>query len=220
MSLLDEPEDAERPDHAEPQKLTRVCRYCSTQSETSGEYCPNCGKPFVRRSRLGKRGKIALAAALAVLVFGGGGAAIAMKIKHDNDVQAERERTEQAARERAEAERRAEERAEAQRRAEEKAERELERIELDSRRELEKSLRKSIKKDAEEKVSVGLLDGPILSVHCDPVGGGRDDLEARTGKYECLAVTEIDSSDGSMRGWEYSGTINYDKFSWAWELGD
>jgi hypothetical protein len=67
-------------------------------------------------------------------------------------------------------------------------------------------------------VSTGLLDGPILKAVCDPVGGGRDDLEAHTGRYDCMAV-HTEASDGTMRGYTYNGTINYDEFSYSWKLG-
>jgi hypothetical protein len=59
----------------------------------------------------------------------------------------------------------------------------------------------------------------VLKTVCDPVGGGRDDLEAQTGKYECMAV-RTENTDGTMRGYSYSGTINYDEFTYSWQLGD
>jgi hypothetical protein len=68
-------------------------------------------------------------------------------------------------------------------------------------------------------VSDGLLDGPILRTLCDPVGGGRDDLSSRTGKYECLAVTETDA-DGTSRGYSFHATINYKEFTFSWGLGN
>lgn len=197
---------------------TRVCRHCSTQSQTAGEFCPSCGKSFVRRSRLSKRTKRVLIAAIAVLLLGGGGTGIALKVKHDNDVKAERERRAQIAEEKREREARERRAAEAEEERQAEIQAGLDEIELDSRRMLEKSLRKAITKDAEENVSLGILEGPILRTVCDPVGGGRDDLEARTGKYECIAVNE-ESADGTYRGWEYGATINYDKYSWSWELG-
>ena len=94
----------------------------------------------------------------------------------------------------------------------------LDAIERSSRRRLERSLERAVAKDARELVTDGLLDGPILSGSCDPVGGGRDDLEAQTGKYECMAINE-GLGDGTVRGYVYDGTINYDKFTYSWQLG-
>ncbi len=34
----------------------RVCRHCSTQSQTSGEFCPHCGGRFSKRRGLGRLG--------------------------------------------------------------------------------------------------------------------------------------------------------------------
>jgi hypothetical protein len=206
------------PDDAE-ELPTRVCPNCSTQSRTRGDYCPHCGSSFLRRKRrLGKRGRIVLGSLLALIVVGGGGAAAAVKIHHDKEVKAERAeekaRAARAARERREAEAEAER----ERDAAEEAKAALDDIERDSRRDLEKGLRKSITKDAEQNVAEGLLEGPILRTTCDPVGGGRDDLSSRTGKYECLAVTTIED-DGSYSGYSYHGTVNYKKYSWSWGLG-
>jgi cell division protein FtsB len=194
----------------------RVCPKCSTQSRTAGEFCPHCGASFVRGRRKMSRKAKRILAAIAVLVLAGAGTATAMKISSDK--KAERERKAQIAEEREEQERREEAAARAEE-EEREAQEALDDIERDARKDLEKGLRKSIKEDAEEKVAEGLLDGPVLSVSCDPVGGGRDDLTSRTGKYDCLAVTEI-SGSGTMRGYSYHGTINYKKFSWSWGLGD
>jgi hypothetical protein len=210
-SLFDDP--ASEPVPTTP---TRLCPHCSTQSQTAGDFCPHCGKSLVRRRRtLGKRGRIVLGLVGLLLLGGGASTAAAMKVHHDNVVKAEHQRQERiAAAKRAEHDRR-----ERERRAEEERQNALDEIERDSRRDLEKGLRKAITKHARDLVSKGLLDGPILHTECDPVGGGRDDLDAHTGKYDCLAV-HTESSDGTMRGYTYSGTINYDSFTYSWKLGD
>ncbi len=74
-------------------------------------------------------------------------------------------------------------------------------------------------KHARSLVTEGLLTGPIVRSTCDPVGGGRDDLEAHTGRYECLAVNE-DHDDGTYSGYSYQGTINYDEGTYSWRLGN
>ena len=167
-----------------------------------------------RRPRLRKRGKILLAA-LCIALFGGGAStAVAMKVRHDSQAKAAHQRQEHIAQQkRAERDRR-----ERARIAEQRRQEALDEIERESRRSLEKSLSKAVTKDARDLVSKDLLDGPILKTVCDPVGGGRDDLEAHTGKYDCMAV-HTESSDGTMRGYTYSGTINYDDFSYSWKLG-
>jgi hypothetical protein len=174
------------------------------------------------RRRLSRRAKLAVFALLALLLLGGAGTAVALKVKHDNDVKAERDRKAAEAARIAEERQDAEDAAAAERKREreaQEAQEALDEIELEGRRDLERSLRKSIMKDAREQVTLGLLDGPVLKTVCDPVGGGRDDLSSRTGKYECLAVTEIDESDGTSRGYSYHATINYKEYSWTWGLG-
>jgi hypothetical protein len=194
---------------------TRVCPHCSTQSQTSGEFCPHCGKSLVRRRRrLSKRSKVITAVLALVLVAGGASTAVAMKVQHDNGLKAQHQRQERIARQKRE-ERQRQERA---RIAEQQRQDALDEAERESRRDLEKSLRQAVTKDARKLVSNGLLDGPILKAVCDPVGGGRDDLEAHTGRYDCMAV-HTEAGDGTMRGYTYSGTINYDEFSYSWKLG-
>jgi hypothetical protein len=217
MPIFDEPEGDD--EHSADAPI-RVCPHCATQSRTAGDFCPHCGKSFLKRSRrMSRRAKVVLAATLALLLLGGGGTAVALKIQSDNEAQERRERAARIAkeqREREERERRAEEKRE---REEREAQEALDEIELEGRTALEKDLRKAITKHARGLVSDGLLDGPILKSVCDPVGGGRDDLEAKTGKYECMAVSE-ENADGTMRGYSYDATINYDKFTYSWKLGD
>jgi hypothetical protein len=53
-----------------------------------------------------------------------------------------------------------------------------------------KEIEASIKTLAEKHVADGLFDGPVLSVSCDPVGGGStDDLTAKTTVFDCFAAT-------------------------------
>lgn len=210
-SLFDDP--AVEPESPVP---TRLCPHCSTQSQTAGDFCPHCGKSLVRRRRsLGKRAKLVLGLVALLLLAGGGSTAVAMKVHHDSTVKAEHQRQQRIA----DAKRAERDRRERERRAEEDRQNALDQIERDSRRDLEKGLRKAITKHARDLVSKGLLDGPILRSECDPVGGGRDDLEAHTGKYDCMAV-HTEASDGTMRGYTYTGTINYDTFTYSWKLGD
>jgi hypothetical protein len=174
---------------------------------------------MARRRRLGRRLKLSLVVGFVLILAGGGGTAAALKVKHDKDVKAERqvraEKVASIARDRRERELAAERDRKRKRDAKEA----LDRIELEGRKDLERSLEKAIKKDALQRVAEGVLDGPILNTSCDPVGGGRDDLTSRTGKYECIAATEL-HDDGSSRGYSFHGTINYKEFSYTWALGD
>jgi hypothetical protein len=210
-SLFDDPSN--QPE--QPAAPTRLCPHCATQSQTSGEFCPHCGKSFMRRRRsLSKRAKIAVAVLCFLLFAGGASTAVAVKVRHDGQVEAEHQRQQRIAQHNRE-ERQRRERA---RVAEQRRQDALDEIERESRRDLEKSLRKAVTKDARDLVSKDLLDGPIIKAVCDPVGGGRDDLEAHTGKYDCMAV-HTEASDGTMRGYTYRGTINYEEFSYSWKLG-
>jgi hypothetical protein len=193
----------------------RVCRSCSTQATTDGSFCPHCGKSYMgRRRRLGRRGKLIVVLASLLLLASGAATAVAMKIERDNEAQAKRERAARLAADRREAA----DREADQRREEQELQDSLDAIERSSRRTLERSLERAVAKDARGLVTDGLLDGPILSGSCDPVGGGRNDLDAQTGKYECLAINEK-MADGTARGYVYDGTINYDKFTYSWSLG-
>jgi hypothetical protein len=153
-----------------------------------------------------------------LVLAGGGGTATALKIRNDNAAQALREREAATAAKLAREKQEREQRAEEARQREADAKKAMDEIEMEGREELERALRKAITKDARSSVRDGLLDGPILRTSCDPVGGGRDDLTSRTGKYDCLAITETDA-DGTSRGYSFHATINYEEYSYTWGLG-
>ncbi len=72
---------------------------------------------------------------------------------------------------------------------------------------------------AQKHVEDGLFDGPVLSVSCDPVGGGStDDLTAKTTIFECFAATK-DNGDGTMSGHKYHATVNWDTGQYTYGLG-
>jgi hypothetical protein len=191
----------------------RVCRKCSTQSLTAGEYCPHCGASFVRRRRrLGRRG-IVIAVAVLLLLAGGATAGIIAKTNHDNAVKAEQARKLAAEQAAADAARK---RAEAKR----KTDQAVHDLQVSFRKDLIRALQKSVTKDAEKDVSDGVLDGPILRTECTPVGGGNvDNLAEHTGNYSCLAITKV-NGDGTASGYGFSATVNYDSGSYTWHLGN
>lgn len=80
-------------------------------------------------------------------------------------------------------------------------------------------LESSVEALAQEHVDGGLFDGPVLSVTCDPVGGGStDDLTAQTTIFECFAAT-TDNGDGTLRGRKYHATMNWDTGKYTYGLG-
>jgi membrane protein involved in colicin uptake len=83
-----------------------------------------------------------------------------------------------------------------------------------------KGIEASVKTMAEKHVADGLFDGPVLSVSCDPVGGGStDDLTAKTTVFECFAATK-DNGDGTMTGHKYHATMNWDTENYTYGLGE
>lgn len=191
----------------------RVCRKCSTQSQTSGDYCPHCGARFSRR-RMGTRAKIFIAVAVVVLVGGGASAAIVVKIHHDNQVKAQQRHRALKARQAARA-------AQAAQRLQQSIQNTQTRLKVAERRVLVGSLQASITKDAQKDVDNGILSGPnMLRAVCTPVGGGniQDTLADHTGDWSCLAVNQ-DNPDGTSSGYRFSGTINYDTGTYTWHLG-
>lgn len=203
----------------------KVCPKCSTQSRTAGGFCPHCGASYVRKrgisgargrvSGLSKRTKIVVGVLLALLLLGGAGAGVAAKLNHDDQVTADRkaaqERRDQAARD-AERQAAAAEAASRQKDAADKFTR-------DARREAIKEMEKSVTADAKSKVNEGLLDGPIKRTSCEPIGGGStDDLKAKTGRFECIAVNK-ENADGTSEGYRFGATMNWDDFSFRWHLG-
>ncbi|MBJ2119418.1 DUF2510 domain-containing protein [Arthrobacter sp. MSA 4-2] len=212
-------EDVVQVDAKQLPQPVKVCRKCSVQSETSGDFCPNCGTSFLvrtRRLRLSKRMVIILAAILVVLAAG---SAVALSVQHANQVAAEEERAAAVAAEKKEREDAAQAEAEREE-AERKAAEEADDMERAMRLLTVTSLEESVLKDAKERVDKGVLKGPILRASCTPLGGGStDDLTAITGTFDCIAVNE-EHDDGSASGYGFSATVNWDEGSYSWNLGN
>lgn len=82
-----------------------------------------------------------------------------------------------------------------------------------------KDIEASVKKMAEKHIADGLFDGPVLSVTCDPVGGGStDDLTAKTTVFECFVATK-DNGDGTLSGKKYHATMNWDTEEYTYGFG-
>lgn len=191
-----------------PPVPTKVCRKCSVQTTTSGNFCPQCGASYIRRTRVSR--KVALIG-LAILLVVGAGAAGTLKVQNDREVRLEKVAAEKELAEKKEAQER-ERRAASAKAAADAAER-------TRRLGLVASLEESVLKDAREKATEGLLEGGFTEAVCTPLGGGSsDDLTAITGEFECIAVNKK-NADGSSSGYAFSATINYDDDSWTWKLG-
>ena len=197
----------------------KVCRKCSVQTATTGEFCPHCGAGFSTqglRSKLGAlmRSRPARRIAIAVgllAVIGAITAGLAWKVHQDNVEMVQRAEAEQA-KEREEA-------AQAAERDTLAAKRKAEEDERSDRRTIVTALEASVLKDAREKVKSLDLDGPILSTTCTPVGGGSvDDLTALTGVFQCIAVNK-NLPDGTSEGYRFTATVNWDDASYSWHLG-
>lgn len=204
---------SESPEPQEPQ--TKVCRKCSVQSATDGDYCPSCGTPYIARRRFANLNKRVLVVAAAVLLAVIAGTGIALNIQHTNQVKAEQAAAASAAE--AESKRQAEEKrtadaAAAAKKAADDTERTL-------RKTIVTALEESIHKDAESRVAKGVLEGPITRASCTPLGGGSsDDLTSITGTFQCIAVNKTEA-DGSSSGYRFSATVDWNDASYSWHLG-
>ena len=187
--------------------------FAAKKRQILGDVAP---PPKKERRRIGKRGKIAIVAVLVVGIGGGGGTAMALQAKADREAAAERKalalKKEREQEKREAAEKRA---ANAAREAEELQKIEDD-IEIEMRKSIVRSLRASVTKDFKGRVNDGILDGPILSTSCDPIEGGVDELDEKTGKYECLVATE--KTGTGVRGYPVDATVNYTKGSYTWQL--
>lgn len=208
---------------ADPAKTApvRVCRKCSTQSQTSGEFCPHCGAGFARRG-IGKRGRILVGGLIVALLAVGGATGVALKINHDNQVKAAKHRRVVAAHNAALAAQAAQRARAARQAAQLAAQTAEDQLQVDERKVLVTALQNSITKDAQKDINNGVLNGPaITNTVCTPVGGGnlQDTLADHTGDWSCLAVNQT-SADGTESGYGFSATINYDTGSYTWQLGN
>lgn len=209
------PEQSTAPEVESPTSQMKVCPSCSVQSLTTGDYCQHCGAPYTSRktgrqilqfarSKAGRWTAVGVAATLLL----GGGLGIAAKVRHDAHVKAE-----------AAALRENQRQAEATASwAKKQADREAE-LKREERKSLVSRLEDSILRYAKEKVTEGILDGPILRATCTPLGGGStDDLTALTATLSCMAVNKK-LGDGRSSGYVFSATIDWDTGRATWHLG-
>jgi hypothetical protein len=195
----------EEDDHASEQMPVKVCPRCSVQSQTTGNFCPQCAAPYSGPQPRRKISKRIVVGVVAALVVAGSATGLALKVSHDNQVTTQRVAAADAAQAKADAAAAvAKKAADDQTRVERKAQ--------------VSELEAAILKDAKERVKSQTLTGPILSASCTPLGGGSaDDLTALTGTFECIAVNKT-NADGTASGYRFSATINWNK-DYTWHLG-
>ena len=83
------------------------------------------------------------------------------------------------------------------------------------RDELVTALQGAVKKDAEQDVSNGVLNGPITTVQCQPATA--TDATASIANYTCLAATS--ETNGVLSGYRFTASINTGSGSYSWHLG-
>jgi hypothetical protein len=193
--------------HPTEQMPVKVCPRCSVQSQTTGNFCPQCAAPYSGPQPRRKISKRIVVGVVAALVVAGSATGLALKVSHDNQVTTQRVAAADAAQAKADAD--------AAAAAAKKAADDQTRVE---RKAQVSELEAAILKDAKERVKSQTLTGPILSASCTPLGGGSaDDLTALTGTFECIAVNKT-NADGTASGYRFSATINWNK-DYTWHLG-
>jgi hypothetical protein len=194
----------------------KVCSKCSVQSQTGGDFCPNCGCSYILGRGLSKRTKLVVGGVAVAIVVAAATTGAVAKIRHDHAVEAAQATADRNAAKAAKAAaqaKAAKARKVADKRAADTAARQV-------RRDGVKQMQQSITKDARKDVGSGLLDGPIFYTSCDPLGGGStDDLTAITTTFSCIAVTKK-NNDGTVSGYVYHATENWSEGSYSWGLGN
>ncbi|WP_181578373.1 DUF2510 domain-containing protein [Arthrobacter sp. AQ5-05] len=199
--------------------LIRICRFCSVQSSVSGNFCPNCGKPFGRKNQLSP--KILWGVIAAVLVVLGVVLAVFLTQQASAKNAAEEALASQvaAASSAAASSSAAAAAASAELAASASAAAASEGVERAVRKVYVSELESSIEKDAKARVKKGTLTGPIRRVSCTPTGGGSlDDLTSLTTTFECIAVNKT-NKDKTESGYVFTSTMNWDDASYSWHLG-
>lgn len=210
-------------DQGENHIFMKVCSKCSVQTETAGNFCPNCGASYAGGKaglNVSKRTWIIAASVVVLLVAG---VAIGMGVLQSNrdkeieqvalasSVSASAEASKSAAAASAVA---SESAAAAKRQADKDT------VEREVRTILITAVEESVLKDAQKRESEGTLTGPFSRSSCTPLGGGSiDDLTAKTGTFECNAVNKKDEESGTESGYVFSATVNWDTGEYQWHLG-
>lgn len=76
----------------------------------------------------------------------------------------------------------------------------------------------SVLEMANEHVASGFIVGPILSVTCDPVTGGVEDITLESTTFSCFATTQV-LSDGRTKGFYYHATMSWTSGRYTYGYG-
>jgi hypothetical protein len=156
------------------------------------------------------RGVRILLIGLPILVLLVGGGTVALVIHHNNQVAAQKKA---AAAHREAVAAAAAQAAARKRRAAEKLKRDIANLQRD---ELVTGLEGAVKKDAENDVANGVLNGPITKVQCQPATA-TDATATPIANYTCLAATS--ETNGVLSGYRFTAAINVSAGSYTWHLG-
>lgn len=202
--------------------FTKICQKCSVQAETEGNFCPNCGASYSGAKKDFKISKKTMIVAISAVVLCGATLAVVLGVTNSNqNIAAEKVATEASAvasrSTQAVASRSAAAAASESAAAKTKADKDA--VERIIRQTIITSLEASILKDAQKRETEGRLTGPFTRASCTPLGGGSiDDLTAKTGTFECIAVNKK-NDDGSESGNVFSATVNWTAAEYQWHLG-
>lgn len=167
------------------------------------------GQPRSRSSR--RRLRFSTVIVAVVLVLAGAGIAFAIKLQNDQ-VGAEKAAAAQDVKDAEAAE-------QARAEAEEERQAAADQIERDGREVAVDGIEGSVKVMAQGHVEEGIIDGPVIEVSCDPLdGGSTDDLAQKTTVFQCFVANE-DNGDGTMSGYYYNATMNWDSGQYTYGFG-
>ena len=76
--------------HPTEQMPVKVCPRCSVQSQTTGNFCPQCAAPYSGPQPRRKISKRIVVGVVAALVVAGSATGLALKVSHDNQVTTQR----------------------------------------------------------------------------------------------------------------------------------
>ena len=146
-----------------------------------------------------------------VLALGGAAAVVVSNLNASAEAQAlEQERKQEQ--EQAERERQREE-------AAARAQEEADALERESRADTVADIEDAVKAMASEHADDEIIDAEPIEVSCSPVNGGStDDLTEQTTVFSCFVATE-DNGDGTMSGYTYHATMNWDSGEYSYGFG-
>lgn len=190
--------------------VTRVCRNCSTQSQTTEANCPACGKSYVKEPFFTTSRIIALGAVVGLLALLTLGAFSWRTYQNNKEIAAQ-----EAAEAQAEAARQAELQSKAAAAAEQQEREEAAaRLILAQRKSSVDYIEKSVLKSAQRDSDNGDIQGYPYKMRCNVApGSSMDNVNQSTTKFVCFAFTS------KTLGHYYNVTNDWDtgRFTWKYD---